>query len=638
MLYKIVKKNNKNFKLRNFLIILTTFLSIAPLLAQSVDQEEKPSVFEKINISGSYRFFLQNRYFIDPYITGVADGDTLTLSKKEILVGDATQLPELTLNISANPNSNVSFGTDLTFWNQNTGSFEYFRGMNLGVNLYGSFKTNVGNFNVKTGGIHWLKLSRMTLKQFEGYNRYTLFVRNPWDPRSSELMNRYSAYYDRGSIIQDVRWGNQAFQGFALDGAELPKDIKFTILYGKAQTSGAQINTSETPVPESIQFVNTQFYQSLLPSYIIGGRLFKDFESVQLGLNSFNGYAFRDSIGVETNNYQVQSLDYHLNLIDQVDFSGEVAYSKFNDLDPGLAVVAKVKTPKKLTFLPFDFEFFRISSTFYNNNSEIINTSVNDGISTVPGEGAVLQQNGSAILGVGQLANNRTGLSINSEFEVGKLKVNFGQTVSKELERLTSNLTYGHTVNGLTQSEFYRWQYVNNVGPYGRWSKVFRGIYETVALDNVKAGKIAFDKYFNSFDVQAKFQYNLSNRKSYCFYLGSFNSAQDFFSPLTVFDESAYIRQYTHQIENYTSISRKSTFTTYLGYERVLGNYQTDISDDTFMPRNQTAFGLGLGFDFLLNANTSLFLRHRYFSYKDENFVLDNNSGHETTLEIKVNF
>jgi hypothetical protein len=33
-----------------------------------------------------------------------------------------------------------------------------------------------------------------------------------------------------------------------------------------------------------------------------------------------------------------------------------------------------------------------------------------------------------------------------------------------------------------------------------------------------------------------------------------------------------------------------------------------------------------------------LYLRHRYFSFEDRNFQLDNNNGHETTLELKVTF
>jgi hypothetical protein len=606
--------------------------------SQGFDNDVKPKVFDKINISGEYRFFIQNRTFIDPYITGVADGDTLSLTKREILIGDATQLPELTLRISANPNSNVSFGTDLTFWNQQTGSFEYFRGMNLGVNLYGSFKTNIGNFNVKTGGIHWLKLSRLTMKQSEGFNRYSLFVRNPWDPQSSNVLGRYSDYYNRGSIVQDVRWGNQAFQGFALDGAELPGDINFTFLYGKAQTSGASFKVlDQGDYQQSIQFANTQFYSSLLPSYILGGRLSKNIDAWSLGLNTLNGYSFRDSIGVETNNYHVNSFDYYFNE-NGIKIEGELGFGKYNNLDFGLALISKIKMPKKYTVLPVDIEYFRISPNFYNNNSEILNTSINDNLSADPTQGGVLQQNGSAILGVGSLANNRTGGSFNSEFELGKLKVNFGQTISKEIERLTSAVTYGHAINGVTQSEFYRWQYVNNVGPYGRWSKIFRGVYETVQIDNIRNGEIAFDKFFNSFDVQVKMEYIFNKRKSFFFYLGSLNSVQKNLSLFTVLNESAYIRQYVHQLENYTSLTNRTILTSYFGVERVIANYETDIDDITFMPRNQTAIGIGLGLDVVLNKHTSLYLRHRYFTYEDKNFVLDNNSGHETTLEIKVNF
>jgi opacity protein-like surface antigen len=56
------------------------------------------------------------------------------------------------------------------------------------------------------------------------------------------------------------------------------------------------------------------------------------------------------------------------------------------------------------------------------------------------------------------------------------------------------------------------------------------------------------------------------------------------------------------------------------------------------MPRFQTTLGVGLGVDYSLSKNTALYLRHRYFSFEDRNFVLDNNNGHETTLEIKVTF
>ena len=39
--------------------------------------ETKPEVYKKLNISGSYRFFVQHRHFINPYITGVNGLDTI---------------------------------------------------------------------------------------------------------------------------------------------------------------------------------------------------------------------------------------------------------------------------------------------------------------------------------------------------------------------------------------------------------------------------------------------------------------------------------------------------------------------------------------------------------------------------------
>ena len=134
----------------------------------------------------------QQRNFYNPYILSTSIEDTLYLPKQSILFGDATQLPELTLYVGATLSNNVAFGTDLTFWNMKQGTFDYFRGVHLGVNLYGSFKTTLGNFSLRTGGIQWLKMSRMTFKAFEGYNRYSLFTRNPWDPLSKDLGERYS--------------------------------------------------------------------------------------------------------------------------------------------------------------------------------------------------------------------------------------------------------------------------------------------------------------------------------------------------------------------------------------------------------------------------------------------------------------
>lgn len=618
-----------------FLILIFVVFSAINLKGQEFEINTKPKTFKKLNISGEYRGFFQQRNFYNPYILSTSIDDTLYLPKQSILFGDATQLPELTLNVGATLSNNVAFGTDLTFWNMKQGSFDYFRGVHLGVNLYGSFKTTLGNFSLRTGGIQWLKMSRMTFKAFEGYNRYSLFTRNPWDPQSKDLGERYSQYFDRGAISQDERWGNQAFHGFSLNALGLPNNLNLMLLYGKAQSSITQFSAIDnTTYQQSQQFFNTQFYNSLLPSYVIGGSLSKKIKNHSLAFNSMNGFSFNDTIGIETNNYSVNTISFNTSF-KKISVIGEIGYGKYNELSPGESIAIKFKTDKELTYLPFDIEYFRVSPNFYNNNSEIINSSINDqGLTQVDGQG-VLRQNGSAILGVGQLANNRTGVTINTEFQLPLFKINLGQTIAKEIQEGSNKLTYGRIVNGVTFSEFHRWQYASDLGPYSRLNKFYRGIYETVNLDKFQLNN---NLYFNSIDFQIKHHHKINKHKYYIYYLGNYNTAQQKFSPFIITDESALIRQYSHQLETYFQFSSKLIFSTYFGYERVIGNYITDTDDDSFMPRNQKTKALGLGIDYKLSEKTSLYFRSRFFSFEDENFILDNNNGLENTLEIKVYF
>lgn len=78
--------------------------------------------------------------------------------------------------------------------------------------------------------------------------------------------------------------------------------------------------------------------------------------------------------------------------------------------------------------------------------------------------------------------------------------------------------------------------------------------------------------------------------------------------------------------------------TNYLGYERILGNYATQVDELSRRPRNQEGIGLGTGLDLSLGKNALFALRHRYFQFEDRSFSLDKFSGQETMVEIKVFF
>ena len=92
-----------------------------------------------------------------------------------------------------------------------TSDEDYVKGLLLGLNLYGSHSTRHGTFRVKTGGIHWHNFTFFASNT--GYNRYSLFERNPWDPNTRQIFERYETFYDNGALTQDV-WGQQAFHGF----------------------------------------------------------------------------------------------------------------------------------------------------------------------------------------------------------------------------------------------------------------------------------------------------------------------------------------------------------------------------------------------------------------------------------------
>ena len=76
---------------RFLLIFFISNISLNSILAQSFI-ESKQETFKKLSISGNYRFHMQFRHFVNPYILDVNGMDTSTIVKNTLLIGDATQL------------------------------------------------------------------------------------------------------------------------------------------------------------------------------------------------------------------------------------------------------------------------------------------------------------------------------------------------------------------------------------------------------------------------------------------------------------------------------------------------------------------------------------------------------------------
>jgi hypothetical protein len=590
------------------------------------------STLKNLTISGYYRFIANYQHMKTAYSNSPSDTTSFSNTPKKLFIGDDSQIPELMLNISGKPTANTSFGTDLYLWNKMTGlaPSEYVKGLNLGVNLYGSFATDIGNFNIMAGGIHWYSLTPFTFYTNVGYNRYSVFERNPWDPGSKAPVDRYKSFYQSGGITQDSRWGKQAFQGLIVEADDLPYNFSAVVMYGKSVINGGMTS---------------------IPNNAIGGKLKKSFGKSFVSVNTFNSKSFTDSLAKKSVGFNMHTIEYNLNWKDFV-LSGEVGLGKYfsplysagfsdssNIGDFGEALNIKLLLPKKYVFLPIEINYFRINSNVINNNSIFWNSSIvetqQNTISSASGN-AVLAPFASSMVQIGQLTNNRQGLNINADVNIGKLKLSIGNGISQEISNISTQITYNHPTNNLALSRFWRWSNypTTGLGPYGNLTKVYRGVYETV---NVKDTALAL-KNFNTIEINAKYAFNILNHDVYLNYLGSYNSIQKKMSAITVFTEEAYIRNYYHQLELYFKVNSNLVIANYFGWERIVGNYNTDLDELTRRPRNQEGLSFATGFDLSLGKNAGLYVRQRWIDYHDYSFKKDKYIGTETTVELKLFF
>lgn len=576
------------------------------------------AVLQSLEVSGYYRFFANYRKLNDAY-------PHLEANKTNIFIGDDSQIPQLMLNINGHASSNTEFGTDLFMWTpwRGEGEKENTKGLNLGVNLYGNFSTSLGNFEVKTGGITWYALSPFTFQTSKGNNRYSLFDRNPWDPHTKQIDSRYSEFYSLGAINQDQRWGNQAFQGFIFEGTQLPNDFSFNLMYGKTQFDGGL---------------------SAVPNSSYGGRLKKSYSKNKnfIALNTFNNTSYLDSLEKATVGFNITTIEF-TQFIQKLKIYGEIgAGRKFTSTEKknwGEALSLKLSYPIANKF-PTELHCFRISPDVFNNSSVFINSSIQETTQLAAGQTrAVLIPVSSALLPMGQLSNNRQGVELNTNLDFGPFKNSIGYANSTEIENVSSKLTYGHAFNNLALSRFWRWDFPSNVGPYNNLNKIYRAVYETVNLTELDtAGMPLKKKYFNTIELNSKFKTSLFEKDLFIFYLGSFNSVQNFGSAFVNFSEKSLLRAYYHQVETYYTLTSKLVWCNYLGFERIIANYSTQTDVVSKRPKNQKGFSVATGLDITLSKGVGLYLRQRWMNYHDTSFANDKYSGYETTVELKMFF
>jgi hypothetical protein len=549
---------------------------------------------------------------------------------------------------------------------------------------YGSFKLTAG------GGVIWKRLSPFTYWNYE--YRDDMFERYPWEPEGNPW-GRYSRYYGDQNISRDARWGNTGTQGFVLDGIGLPLGLNTTIIYGKTDNSGGfQTYLSRTPKNVIAGNVSRNFGK-----HLIGVNYFNQFGYTSGAASHlyYNADSITSNLAVapvgDTDDYlltsmfkvrqQILTLDGRLNfdglkvytelgmgryqdslirefsghndslntfLANEVNLpkSGKYFVNGYN-YNWGHAFNIQLEFERSLTKVPFSLQFFSIDKSVVNINSAVMNTANDHALSDLKNVGTPSDQTtlraGVTELANSQMANNRWGLRLKHEDNYGKLKVTAGIDMQQEHENIYNQVTYQHELNAFTRSRFGYFQ--NSLGPYSRLTNGFRRSFESI---NITDSVVDYKKGYNTLMLNLKYKFNVLNRELVVSSFSNYTSVQDGFSAIPKFNDDAFVRIYYQEFMTFLAIHPRLTLLGFYGFEKNVGNMRTILYDkeadmittdkSVGKPIDQVGNGYGVGFDYDLGGRAGLFVRQRWFDYKDKNQLLDKFKGYETTVELKIFF
>lgn len=610
---------------------------------------------QKLTAFGYYRLFAYQRNITEAY-PGLAPFE------KALSIGDGYREPMMSLTVLARPNGKASFGSELFFFTPYDGTIDgNVFSTNLGLNFYGNFRTQHGNFGVRAGGIHWYNLSPFTMGVFQILDRFTIFDRTPWEGVSNT--DKYDAYFNSGlTSAGDLRWNNQAFQGLIINGGRLPGDWAFDLMWGKTQPNGGLSGgvdpMNENFLPQTLDAGNIPTYAGFsgtnrtLPSIIQGGKISKSFladgQRQTLSYNGFVSQTALDSIDQDlVREYQVHTLALDLTIKD-IGITGELGAGSYKSPTYtekwGEALMLRFKIPKKYTFIPIDFQVYRISKNFFNENGEI---STNSNPEILADRGLTVNANGAGgqMALVNQLVHNRQGVNVNTELDFGKLTFAGGIGWSAEIDAEATVLSYVHRINGLALSRIYNPFPAGATGPtifgpYNGKFSFFRGVSEIVQTTdlNPETALAQNRKFFKAVDLQAKYKTTLFDRDFFIFYIGSFNSVSTEIEPIPVYNEDAYVYVQYHELDMYYEVLPKFIATCYFGLQNARGGNATEWDAITQLPLDQLGTAIGIGFDWQLSENSGLYVRHRWMTLEDRSFQDDQFRGTELTVELKTFF
>ncbi len=570
-----------------------------------------------ISFTGFYRFlgYIRNQTTTFPNNSGKTTA---------ITVGDFYREPMLLLKMKGVTKDEISFGADFMINSLYKGVSEDLNReltLELGLNLKTSISTRYGKFNVKTGGVSWYRQSRLTVWGNQSFNRTSIYDRRPQTPLTDSPLDRYTKFYNSGLVDQGVRYGNRAFQGLFVEGLKLPLNFHVKGVIGKSNFNRSEFVT------------NDNFTGCFKVKHILN-------DSLSIAYQYLNSTADIDSLGLNQRKYNINTLELDKKW-DNIRLQIETGIGQYSDSNEpfslGDAFIANLKTTRS-SLIGFNVQLYRLSPQFVNVTGNLLNTTVLEVFPNIEGVGASVRLPfKSPMVGLGFPVNNRQGGALNADFDLGKFKINGGIGIFAEIEPSSAGISFIHNVNSETISRLNL--FAQNWGPYNFLNSNYRRVFETVELsDGDENGNVDYLKYFNTIELQTKYNLKLFNRNIYLFTLTQINSCQKSLGAIPVFSDDAFINQSSLIVDMSCELNPKTSMVMSYGLERVKGNELTDLDEESGLPRDQSNRLLGVGVDYKVGDQAMIFVRQNFYKFSDPNFSYNQLQGTETMLELKINF
>tara|TARA_Y100000589_G_scaffold76892_1_gene70742 strand:+ start:723 stop:2588 length:1866 start_codon:yes stop_codon:yes gene_type:complete len=570
-----------------------------------------------ISFTGFYRFlgYIRNQTTTFPNNSGKTTA---------IMIGDFYREPMLLLKMKGLTKDEISFGADFMINSLYKGVNEDLNReltLELGLNLKTSISTRYGKFNIKTGGVSWYRQSRLTVWGNQSFNRTSIYDRRPQTPLTENPGDRYTKFYNSGLVDQGVRYGNRAFQGLFVEGLKLPLNFHIKGVIGKSNFNRSEFATNDN-------FTGCFKVKNILD------------DSLSISYQHLNSTADIDSIGLYQRKYKINTFEIDKKW-DNIRLQLETGIGQYSDLEEDLslgdAFIANLKTTRA-SLVGFNLQVYRLSPQFVNVTGNLLNSTVLEVFPNIEGVGASVRLPfKSPMVGLGFPVNNRQGGALNADFDLGKFKINGGVGIFSEIESSSAGISFIHNVNSETISRLNL--FAQNWGPYNFLTSNYRRVFETVELsDGDENGNVDYLKYFNTIELQTKYNLQLFNRNIYLFTLTQINSCQKSFEAIPIFSDDALINQSSLIVDVSCELNPKTSMVMSYGLERVKGNELTDLDEESGKPRNQSNRLIGIGLDYKVGDQAMIFIRQNFYKFSDPNFSDNQLQGTETMLELKINF